>query len=436
MYTGDVAGSPPPNDVSTQEHPWSEGPSEPHVAVFWDGGWQRVVLDARTLVVGRASECNVHVLHPSVSRRHLAIVPGRPVRLRDLGSANGVRVGGHLVPANAEVELAPGVLVEFGQATLVLHAPSADVAATGGMSQVRQLVALAAPSMLNVLLLGETGSGKDVFAEAVHRGSPRAAGPMVRLNCAALAESLQDSELFGHEKGAFTGAVASKPGLVEMADGGTLFLDEIGDMPPSIQAKLLRTIEHKQVRRVGATVDRAVDVRFIAATHRDLQAMVREGTFRQDLLFRINGIAIRIPPLRERVAEIVPLAQEFAHPSPLTAAAQAKLLRHGWPGNVRELKIAIERAKVLSRGGAIDQAHLLLGDEPQPPPTRAPQSVGPGATLAEDLEALERARIQAALDRTGGNQTRAAELLGLSRRGLVNRLEALNFPRPRRDKKA
>jgi transcriptional regulator with PAS, ATPase and Fis domain len=377
------------------------------------------------------------------------------VRLRDLGSANGVRIGGHFVPSNAEVALPPGVLVEFGQATLVLHGASADVAVTGGMAQVRHLVQLAAPSMLNVLLLGETGSGKDVFAETIHRCSPRAAGPMVRLNCAALAESLQDSELFGYEKGAFTGAFGSKAGLVEMAHGGTLFLDEIGDMPLSIQAKLLRTIEHKQVRRVGATTDRTVDVRFVAATHRDLQAMVREGTFRQDLLFRINGIAVRIPPLRERLAEIVPLAQEFAQPSSLTAAAQTRLLQHGWPGNVRELKSAIERAKVLSGGGAIDTAHLLLGDPSlapearpgpagaapwlppsQPAPSFRSPSVAPGATLAQDIEALERARIEAALAQTGGNQTRAAELLGLSRRGLVNRLEALDFPRPRRDKKS
>jgi DNA-binding NtrC family response regulator len=329
------------------------------------------------------------------------------------------------------------------------------------MAQVRHLVELASPSMLNVLLLGETGSGKDVLAETIHRCSPRANGPMVRLNCAALAEGVQDSELFGHERGAFTGAVGSKVGLIELANGGTLFLDEIGDMPLSIQAKLLRAIEHKQVRRVGATHDRAADVRFVAATHRDLHAMAREGTFRQDLLFRINGIAIRIPPLRCRVAEIIPLAEQFAHPCSLTRAAQDRLLAHAWPGNVRELKSALERAKVLSRGEPIDARHLLLDDVvfasenrtwSAPPPMNAHVASSPantgfapqpstyppsarGATLAEDLENLERARIEAALAQTGGNQTRAAELLGMSRRGFVNRLEALAFPRPRRDKK-
>ena len=391
----------------------------------------RPLAKGARLVVGRGADCDVVVLHPSVSRKHVEIEAGPPLLVRDLGSANGARVGGKVVAKGQAVELRIGEAVEVGAALLIVQGPVAQEAGSAQpptMAQVDRLVNVVAPSGLSVLLLGETGVGKEVIAQRIHALSPRASGPFVRVNCASLTESLLESELFGHEKGAFTGAVQSTRGLVEAADGGTLFLDEIGEMPLITQAKVLHLVENREVRRVGSAQARAVDVRFTSATNRDLEAAVEAGTFRQDLYYRLNGISVRIPPLRERRGEIHELARTFVAaaarsgpPPPIARATVDCLEAHKWPGNVRELRNVMERAIVLSGGGELRPEHLLLV-----------QSTAAPADLRSDLQAIERQRIERALAEARGNQTRAAEILGISRRTLINRMETYDLPRPRR----
>jgi two-component system, NtrC family, response regulator AtoC len=310
-------------------------------------------------------------------------------------------------------------------------------------------VTRAALSSISVLLLGETGVGKGVLARAIHDLSPRRGGPFVALNCAALSESLLQSELFGHERGAFTGALQAHAGLLEAADGGSVFLDEIGELPVSIQAKVLRAVEDRKVLRIGARTEREVDVRFIAATHRDLEAEADAGTFRQDLFYRLNGISFTIPPLRERRAEIRVLCgmflarykAELGRSTALSISPEALSLLEGypWPGNVRELRNVVERGAVLCAGDELHIEHLplrVLNGAPARPPATPPS---PDRTrenvllrARNELQALERERITLALEQCGGNQTRAAQALGVSRRTLVSRLSALDVPRPRK----
>jgi len=305
-----------------------------------------------------------------------------------------------------------------------------------------------------VLILGETGVGKEVTARAIHERSPRATGPMICLNCAALAESLLESELFGYERGAFTGANQAKPGLIEAAHHGTVFLDEIGEMPLGLQAKLLRVLEQREVQRLGALRPRAVDVRFIAATNRDLEKEIAAGRFREDLYFRINGISITIPPLRERLDELEALANQFVvraaeqarrRPPRISGQVLALMKRYAWPGNIRELRNAMERAVLLSSGDLITLEHIPserwapvvpVGKRPPSaaPPAGAP-AMGDAATQAAgDLFAgmSERERVVAALEASKGNQTQAARLLGVSRRTLITRMEDYHLPRPRK----
>jgi DNA-binding NtrC family response regulator len=422
-------------DEPTRSFAWSSvAPDTTRVLVFWDTGSTAAVLEpGKALVVGRGDDCDVQVLHPSVSRRHAKIHGGPPIRLEDLGSSRGTRVDGELV-GTAGVSLASGQIAELGGAMLLVQEPSAPTgtAATRPPSLAPdRLVSLVAKSQLSVLIAGETGSGKEVMAERIHRSSTRAAGPFVKINCAAFPEALLESELFGHERGAFTGALQTKRGLIEGADKGTLLLDEIGEMPPAIQAKVLRTLESREVRRVGAVESFTVDVRFLSATHRDLDLLVREGRFRQDLLFRLNAITIPVSPLREQPGRILTLARELLAQAEggaptFTREAEAALLRHSWPGNVRELRNVVERALVLAEGGPIDVAHLLLGHAEPSPGSLAPASLG------DRLGAYERDQIAAALAEANGNQTRAAAALGMSRRALINRIEAYGLPRPRK----
>ncbi|WP_437290550.1 sigma-54 interaction domain-containing protein [Sorangium sp. So ce406] len=299
------------------------------------------------------------------------------------------------------------------------------------MRRLREALETVAPTPLPVLILGETGTGKEVVAEWIAGMSRHARDRFVKVNCASLSETLVESELFGHERGAFTGAVAPREGLFEAAHEGTLFLDEVGELSPRTQAKLLRTLEYGEIVRVGSTRPRRVDVRVIAATHRDLEQMVAEGEFRQDLYFRLNAVTLRIPPLRARTCEILPLAELFAarlsrrleRPAPrLTPAATSALLAHPWPGNIRELRHVIERAVVMAKGGPIQADHLMLV---------APRAQA-DAGIRGDVRSFERDRILAALDRTSHNQTRAAELLGVSRRTLTNKLNAYGIARPRK----
>ncbi len=343
--------------------------------------------------------------------------------------------------------------------------PSMDIVET--RSGFREQLARVADSTMSVLILGETGVGKEVCAEALHRQSSRAAQKLLRLNCAALSETLLESELFGYERGAFTGAAKSKPGLLETAQGGTVFLDEIGEIPSSTQVKLLRVLEERKVQRIGALEPRDIDVRFVSATNRDLEVEVRAGRFRQDLLFRLNTFTLHIPPLRQRVPEILPLATEFLARAradlghrdapPLSAAVVATLERYAWPGNIRELRNVMERAAVLAGGGPNVLEHLPLDKMnatvvPSLPSLRAsapadngaldldalptgriePPARRPTDSLHDEVRELERDRIVSALDECAGNQTQAAKRLGISRGTLIKRLDAYGIPRPRK----
>ncbi len=286
-----------------------------------------------------------------------------------------------------------------------------------------------APSGATVLLTGESGAGKEVVAQFVHRQSDRRKGPLVAINCAALPEGLLGSELFGHEAGAFTGAGGARPGRFREAHGGTLFLDEIGDMPLELQPALLRVLETGRLTPLGGTGEQAVDVRVVAATNKDLGALVREGRFREDLFHRLNVIALEIPPLRDRPEDILPLARLFLHGAAgetkrLSPAAARALQAYAWPGNVRELANAMERSRLLARTEVVLPEHL-------PPGVRQggaggadlPASAIQGTGAVVPLDRLERETIMNALEQTGGNRTRAAELLGISRRTLIYKLK-------------
>jgi DNA-binding NtrC family response regulator/pSer/pThr/pTyr-binding forkhead associated (FHA) protein len=323
------------------------------------------------------------------------------------------------------------------------------VVASPAMRRLHELLARVAAGGVNVLLLGETGVGKEVFAQRLHALSPRAGGPLMKINCAAFTASLLESELFGHERGAFTGADRRKAGLLEAADKGIVFLDEIGEMEAGAQAKLLRVIEDRKVRRVGGADEIPIDVTFIGATNRDLSVEVNAGRFRADLFYRLNGFTITIPPLRERREEIVPLARQFAAlaarrmglpAAPALAEEVLPLLEgHRWSGNIRELRNTMDRAVLLSAGGAIQAEHLPLenlraaggGDSLERGLARASAAseAPPGLT---DEELAERARIIETLAAMYGNQTRAAGQLGISRRWLTTKMARYKIPRPRK----
>jgi DNA-binding NtrC family response regulator len=294
----------------------------------------------------------------------------------------------------------------------------------GGSRAIRQVTALiarVAPSPLPVLVTGESGTGKELVAQAIHRAS--GLGPFVAVNCAALPDDLLESELFGHERGAFSGAVKDKVGLFEAADGGVLFLDEIGDLPLPLQPKLLRALENGEIRRVGSTTSRTVKTRVIAATNKDLEAQVREGKFREDLYWRLHVLSVHVPALRERPADIPLLVEHFAGGLTVTAAAMARLTAHPWPGNVRELRNTLERAITLRTGDAIEP-----GDLPPAMVVGAREGLLPvGADQQLPLRDVERAYILMVLDQTGGNKSRAAEILGLDRKTLYRKLEEFGY---------
>ena len=288
------------------------------------------------------------------------------------------------------------------------------------MQPVVNAIEKVAPTNSTVLLLGETGTGKELVAQAVHERSPRARGPFVPVNCAAISETLMESEIFGHEKGAFTGAASARRGRLELADGGTLFLDEIGELKPELQAKLLRVLQERRFERVGGSRTITVDVRWIAATNRDLGAMIAAGTFREDLYHRLAVFPIRLPPLRERRHDLLPLADallariggELGRPAlQLDEAARERILLGAWPGNVRELANVLERAAILADGD------LLRGEDLQISITVS--GIGPaGRTMAD----IERDAILRALEEVGGNRRRAAERLGIGERTLYEKL--------------
>ncbi len=463
---------PDDTDLPTDLAQSREELSRPYVLATWAGGSvSRPVTDGESLVIGRASDSDLVIDHPTVSRRHARLTVGSPARIEDLGSANGTRIGDAVLRPTQPAVLERGRSVAIGAALLVVQgalelaertrtAPAvrsgrrepgdAMIVNADATRRVHETIALVARSFIPVLLLGETGVGKDVLAEAIHRHSPRASGPFVRVNCAAMPGTLLESELFGYERGAFTGAGSAKAGLVEAADGGTLFLDEIGEMDPTMQSKLLHVLERGEVMRVGSLRPRPVDVRFLSATNRALDKLVAQGAFRKDLYFRLNGTTIVVPPLAARSSEIAPLAELFLERAcgrlnrPTLAIAPEALdclLGYSWPGNVRELRNAMDRAAALCRGVTVEVSHLPYECTMPAPEISSPERPAEATPRPSDMRdevrraarSVERERIVDALGRCSGNQSAAAKLLGISRRTLVARLSEYKIPRPIKD---
>jgi two-component system, NtrC family, response regulator AtoC len=435
------------------------------------------------VVIGRSADCDIRLEDRSISRRH-AVLHMSTLEVEDLESKNGswlfaakpglswesvadgVSGEGLKLAGGTRQRFEPGSVVKLGSVILYLQhgtpvmqtepipeevVPCEDVVLEDPeMMRVYDLAGRVATTVLPVLILGETGVGKDVLAEHIHRSSPRHSGPLVRVNCGALSESLLESELFGHQRGAFTGAQDAKPGLLELGHGGTVFLDEIGELPLQTQVKLLHVLETGEVTRVGGTRSKRIDVRFVAATNRELAREVQIGRFRKDLYFRINAVCLKITPLRKRRPEIEPLARYFLSrfcamndvPEPeLSPDALRQLCTYSWPGNVRELKNAMERAPILCGAGRVLPHHLPMEaeltssiqmEEPEVWQEDYDDEAPTQVVSSPDGSAPPYERIAEALRRCGGNQTRAARLLGISRRTLVNRLNEYNLPRPRK----
>jgi DNA-binding NtrC family response regulator len=430
------------------------------------------------LLIGRGAEADIRLDDPSVSRKHARVmVQEDAVRLIDLDSRNGIRVNGAPIQGAREISL--NDVVSVGEVTLHLRRPAQIASPEEGRDaccamgpgddpRVRTLslgdrtVLLADPAMdrlfslierlaaadVAVLVVGETGAGKEHAAFAVHHGSTRRSGPFVCVNCAAIPDTLVESEFFGFEKGAFSGAHTAKPGLFERASGGTLFLDEVGELSLSAQAKLLRVLEGGHFARLGETRERKADVRIVAATNRDVAAEVKARRFREDLYYRLSAAVVLIPPLRERPADIPVLARRFLAdararagkgPLEIAPAAMLALARHGWPGNVRELRNAMEYAAASTSDGVVERSSLprtITGDPMQangcapsaavPAPGEAPGSVEL-RPLAEEIEALERRRIREALAAAGGVKSRAARLISMPERTFRLKLRQYNL---------
>jgi DNA-binding NtrC family response regulator len=315
------------------------------------------------------------------------------------------------------------------------YAPENLIAVSAAMQQVLGLVRRVARSSSTVLVMGESGTGKELVARALHFQSDRVGGPFEAVNVSALAEGVVESELFGHERGAFTGAVAAHSGLFERASGGTLFLDEIGDLAGPVQAKLLRVLQEREVTRVGGVSTRPIDVRVVCATHRDLQAEVSAGRFREDLYFRLAVIPLRLPPLRARPEDIMPLAKHFLRRAAtrlgrqvhgFTADAESALRAHPWPGNVRELENAVERGVVLATGELASREDLLWQDSAGPSePMSGP--LAPSGTLQSWLDRATELRIRSALRATAGARAEAADQLGIERTTLYRLCKRLGI---------
>jgi DNA-binding NtrC family response regulator len=437
------------------------------LAVFSARGVQTYPLAAgKALVVGRGEDADIRIDEAAVSRRHAVFHSGPPLEVEDLGSANGTFVSPAraLTPGaaseqtadqkrvsvkGARLALGIGDSIFFGPSVVVVRSVRVEEPKSAGATSASNIevagaivrdpalrrvydeAARAASMSIPVLIVGETGAGKDVLARFIHEKSPRAKKPFVALNCAAITETLAESQLFGHEKGAFTGAQHARAGVFEAASGGTVFLDEIGELPLATQAKLLRTLESAEVQRVGSMKTIKVDVRFVSATNRDLERASKQGAFRQDLYFRVNGITLRVPPLRERKSEIADLARRFLDAASrsvgrsapeISSEAMRALESYAWPGNVRELRWMMERMLVTAVDGPILLEHL-------PEQVLAADGGGDSAT---GTEAATKERVIEALEKCDGNQTRAAEMLGISRRTLINRMIEFDLPRPRK----
>jgi two-component system response regulator AtoC len=411
------------------------------------------IPDKGEATIGRGSESSVIIEEARVSRRHASLRwRDGDLLVEDLGSRNGTTLNGQTLHSEIRT-LRGGDSIRVGGHEIMVAiqgtAPENDsqqpdddadgvVVADVSMARMFGFARRVAATSTTVLILGETGVGKDVVANRIHNWSQRAGRRFVRVNCAALPETLVESELFGHERGAFTGAERRKIGFAEAADGGTLFLDEIGELSLPVQAKLLAMLENRSIVRVGSTVETPVDVRVIAATHRSLTKDVEAGRFREDLYYRIGVVVIRVPPLRERPSEITLLAKLFAKrfgqgvafPEPVIAPdASAALSKHTWPGNIRELRNAVEHAMLLTEDGVIRRQHLpetvtAPGSDIRPSVRpSAPPGAGGARGVRAALAEVERSAIEEALRTAGGNRTHAALALGISLRSLLYKIE-------------
>jgi len=436
-----LVGLEPPEVISAQRYA---------LLVFCEQDTQLKPLTAHApIVLGREPPAEVVVDDPSISRQHARfMLRSGEVWVEDLDSRNGTFVAERRI---REQRLAPGDEVSVGRARVVLAAtrPSADsvsgaeaadkgpVIQNAAMKQLYEQVRRAGQANAPVLILGETGSGKELVAAALHQHGPRREKPFVVVNCGAIPAGLVESTLFGHERGAFTGAINRALGVFERAAGGVLFLDEIGELAAPAQAALLRAIETRRISRVGGTAEVAVDVNIVAATHCDLAAMVEEGAFRQDLYFRLSGIGLEVPPLRERPDEIEPLVRFFLQKARAEWGVSARdvapdalraLSGYAWPGNVRQLQHAVERAALLGTGDTIVASALpAYIFQNAAAAARAQVSFeAPGVDLAlrQQLRRYERALIEEALRRAAGNRQVAAKLLRIPVRTVFRRMRA------------
>jgi DNA-binding NtrC family response regulator len=437
-----------------------------------------------SIVIGRGRDCGIQIDHRTIARQHAAIhagSAGSPPQIEDLGSQAGTRARGAKLASGQRVPLAAGAAIELGgvaaflqraspaldrgiQAARTATAPLAGraIAVDASTQLLYQLLPVVAPTRLTVLLLGEPGAGKGVYAEALHAASSRKAAPLVRLHCAAHTDAALEAELFGCQRGAVPGATQTRPGVFEAGDGGTVFLDEIAELPIALQTRLVRVLETGEVVRMGSTTPRRVDVRVIAATSRALDDEITAGAFRRDLRDRLDEFTVAFPPLRDRPGDLVALATHFAA-QPADGAAGCTLTeealgvwrRHPWRGNVRELRNVVARAAVLCRSsgcvidaeharaalsGAMNLASTAVAAAAAASSASATGDVAQAASLASRrrnqartaLRAVEKDQIESALERCGGNQTRAATMLGLGRRTLAIKLDVLGIARPRR----
>jgi DNA-binding NtrC family response regulator len=416
-----------------------ENPSGPRFALLIHTRDAADVVRLRAdsqLVIGRDFPAQLRIQDPLISRQHARFsLRDGVVQIEDLDSRNGSFVNAVRV---SRAVLAPGDEVTLGAARIALvttrsaAAPESEIVLQNAkVIEIYAQAKRAARTDVPVLVLGETGTGKEHLAHSVHLHSPRSARPWQAVNCGAIPASLVESILFGHERGAFTGADRRSTGLFEAADGGTLFLDEIAELPASAQAALLRVLETRSFRRVGGSQIQTSDVRVIAATHCDLDAAVKENTFRADLLYRINTVVLELPPLRERLDEIEPLANQFltasrqqwgVTPIEIEAAALARLRAHDWPGNIRQLRNAIERAALIAPGRVLRAQDLPahVGRARESKPTAVPG-------LKSSMREYEARMISEALEQNGGNRQAAARTLRVPMRTLYRRMQQLGL---------
>jgi transcriptional regulator with PAS, ATPase and Fis domain len=406
-------------------------------------GERRVDIGDTPLRIGSDPACDVRVVDPHVSRRHIEVKRGTDgVILRDLGSRNGTTVDGVAVK---EVVLRGVSTVVIGKTQIRVetdvpkttsHPPELDTEpelegpavfgqAVGSSAEMRRVFALLsrlAPTELTITLTGETGTGKDVLARGVHAASSRSEGPFVVFDCGAAAPTLIESELFGHEKGAFTGASTDRRGAFERAHGGTLFLDEVGELALELQPKLLRALEQRRVRRVGGAEDIEVDVRILAATNRDLEAEVRAGRFREDLFFRLSAAIVKVPSLRQRIEDVAELASAILAEGGRTLGISNDTLEvlksYDWPGNVRELRNVLLGAAALAETNTLQPRDLMFFR-----PRRRDPTIDRLPLAGRSLESIERAAIEQTLKHAGGNKVKAAKTLGIAASTLYEKLK-------------